>query len=90
MLHIITSALFSALIMYFIARIILLCFDIIVFVCFLSGSCEVKQYCEQSVNHCFHIIFSPLVPIPAISFSLTQAVMAVVAFSPTNINLSVV
>ena len=46
--------------------------------------CEVKQYCEQLVNHCFHIIFSLLAPIPAISISLTQAVMAIVAFSPTQ------
>ena len=47
--------------------------------------CEVKQYCEQLVNHCFHIIFSLLAPIPAISISLTQAVVAIVAFSPTQV-----
>ena len=46
--------------------------------------CEVNQYCEQLVNQCFQIIFSLLAPIPAISISLTQAVMAVVAFSPTR------
>ena len=46
--------------------------------------CEVKQYCEQLVNHCFHIIFSLIASIPAISISLTQAVMAIVVFSPTQ------
>ena len=46
--------------------------------------CKVKQYWEQLVNHCFHRICSLLAPIPAISISLTQAGMAVVAFSPTK------